>query len=110
MLDKGDTDQAMSALSKALAIGDSSVVRNLLSLAYENEGMVDIDNERLEFLGDAVLDLAISHMLYRRYPEMREGEMTRLRALLVKESHLAEIAVNLDLGKYLFLTNKLLKI
>lgn len=73
------------------------------SFSFENEGMVDIDNERLEFLGDAVLDLAISKMLYRKYSEMREGEMTRLRAMLVKESHLAELAESLELGKYLFL-------
>jgi len=61
------------------------------------------DNERLEFLGDAVLDLVIGHALFRRYPEMREGEMTRLRALLVKESHLAEMASRLGLGEFLSL-------
>ncbi|MBU0482425.1 MAG: ribonuclease III [Proteobacteria bacterium] len=73
------------------------------SFSFEMAGMEGNDNERLEFLGDAVLDLAISQILYRAYPVMREGEMTRLRAMLVKESHLAELAESLDLGRYLFL-------
>lgn len=59
------------------------------------------DNEKLEFLGDAVLDLVVGHILYQRYPEMREGELTRLRASLVNEQYLAKMAREIDLGKYL---------
>ena len=60
-------------------------------------------NERLEYLGDAVLELTISHEIYLRYPEQREGAMTRLRSQLVSEEKLAEIAHDLDLGYYLLM-------
>ncbi len=73
------------------------------SFSFEQVRQLPADNERLEFLGDAVLDLVIGHALYRRYPEMREGEMTRLKAMLVKESHLAEMAARLGLGEFLCL-------
>jgi ribonuclease III len=59
------------------------------------------DNEKLEFLGDAVLDLVIGHMLFNRYQTMREGELTRLRASLVNEQYLAKMAREIDLGRYL---------
>lgn len=61
------------------------------------------DNERLEFLGDAVLDLAISHLLMNRFKEAREGELSKLRAMLVNERSLSRIAEKLDLGKLLVL-------
>ncbi len=61
------------------------------------------DNERLEFLGDAVLGLMIAEWLMEEFPEEQEGELTRLRALLVREKTLAEVAGELDLGRYLFL-------
>jgi len=58
------------------------------------------DNERLEFLGDAVLNLIIGYILMQRYPEMKEGELSRMRAALVNESQLAHIARTLRLGAY----------
>ncbi|HMF43823.1 MAG TPA: ribonuclease III [Polyangia bacterium] len=61
------------------------------------------DNERLEFLGDAVLDLVVSDMLMRRFPDRREGDLSRARAALVSESGLARVAVALDLGAFLLL-------
>jgi len=61
------------------------------------------DNENLEFIGDAVLDLVVGHILFHRYQQMREGELTRLRASLVNEQHLAKMARAIDLGKYLAL-------
>ncbi len=73
------------------------------SYSFEQSRQLQQDNERLEFLGDAVLDLVIGQALFSRYPTMREGEMTRLRALLVKESYLAERAVALGLGEFLCL-------
>jgi ribonuclease-3 len=73
------------------------------SYAFEQGSGSAIDNERLEFLGDAVLDLAVGHLLYATYPEMREGELTRLRAALVNESHLAVMAREFDLGAHLLL-------
>lgn len=61
------------------------------------------DNERLEFLGDAVLNLVVGHLLMQRYPEMREGDLSRMRANLVNESQLAEIARTIDLGSHIVL-------
>jgi ribonuclease-3 len=61
------------------------------------------DNENLEFIGDAVLDLVIGHILFHRYLKMREGELTRLRSSLVNEHHLAKMARSINLGSYLAL-------
>jgi ribonuclease III len=60
-------------------------------------------NETLEFLGDAVLDMAVGHLLFLRFPNLREGKLTRFRAALVNESSLAAIARSFELGKRLFL-------
>jgi ribonuclease-3 len=61
------------------------------------------DNETLEFLGDAVVGLVAAETLYRRYPELSEGELTRLRGALVSRRHLAKVAEGLELGKHLVL-------
>jgi ribonuclease-3 len=61
-------------------------------------------NERLEFLGDAVLELIVTDYLYRKYPASPEGELTAWRSALVKGEHLAEIANELQLGSYLRLS------
>ena len=61
------------------------------------------DNERLEFLGDAVLNLVVGHILMERFPDIHEGDLSRLRANLVNESQLAQIARNLYLGSYILL-------
>lgn len=62
-----------------------------------------VDNERLEFLGDAVVDLAIGHRLMERMPEAREGELSRARASLVDERGLGAVAADLGLGELLLL-------
>jgi ribonuclease-3 len=61
------------------------------------------DNERLEFLGDAVLNLVVGYLLMQRYPEMKEGDLSRMRATLVNESQLAEIARTISLGSHIML-------
>lgn len=61
------------------------------------------DNERLEFLGDAVLEVTSSEFLYHNYPDLSEGEMTKLRASIVCEPTLALCTRDIDLGKYLLL-------
>jgi ribonuclease-3 len=70
------------------------------SLSPDTEG----DNQRLEFLGDAVLDLIISRYLFEVLPKLSEGSMSRVRACLVCESTLADIARSIDLGRYLVLS------
>ncbi len=61
------------------------------------------DNERLEFLGDAVVDLAISHRLMEKFPQASEGELSKLRALIVNEEGLAKVSRQLGLGDLLLL-------
>ncbi len=81
--------------------------RRLLSKAlthssFANEQGVE-SNERLEFLGDAVLELSVSREIYRRYPTATEGDMTSLRSRLVNEASLASLARETGLGDCLFL-------
>jgi len=70
---------------------------------HRSEGVSD--NERLESLGDAVLELVATKHLFHACPDKTEGEMTSFRSALVKGKHLAEIATTLNLGDYLFLSN-----
>ena len=73
------------------------------SFVNENPGVAPSSNERLEFLGDAVLDMIIADELFRRFPDCNEGELTALRAMLVCGSALADIAKNIGLGGHLYL-------
>ena len=91
-------------------LGDRFVNRELLasalthrSYANEHPDLGRPDNEKLEFLGDAVLDLVIGHMLMERYPAAREGELSVTRSQVVSEAGLTEVAEELSLGEYLFL-------
>lgn len=83
----------------------SLLQRALTHRSYLNEHPEHMleDNERLEFLGDAVLDFIAGAWLYHRYPEMDEGRLTRLRAGLVRTETLAKFAETLDLGDALLL-------
>ena len=72
--------------------------------SYANEGERNLEsNERLEFLGDAVLELASSTYLYENFPELSEGQLTKTRASIVCSTTLAKLAKNLGLGKLLLL-------
>ncbi|MBK9517195.1 MAG: ribonuclease III [Anaeromyxobacter sp.] len=71
------------------------------SFVNEQRGPVAADNERLEFLGDAVIDLAVSHRLMERFPAAREGDLSKMRAAVVDEQGLAALATALDLGPLL---------
>ena len=71
---------------------------SLLTQALTHRSYSSSNNERLEFLGDGVLNFIIAHQLYQRYPKLPEGDLSRLRAYLVKEPTLSEIARNLDIG------------
>ncbi len=76
--------------------------QSLTHSSYAHErGHRRIHNERLEFLGDAVLELIISDYLYQHYPNFSEGKLTKLRADLVCEASLARLAFGLNLGQYL---------
>jgi ribonuclease III len=73
------------------------------SYANERSGATYPDNERLEFLGDSVLNVSISHLIMERFPHCHEGELTRLRASLVNQKFLARISKNLGINRYLLL-------
>lgn len=84
---------------------------NLLKQAFvhrsylnENPAFELGHNERLEFLGDAVLELVVTEYLYENYPDLAEGEMTNLRAALVNTQMLAKIAERLNFNDYLYLS------
>jgi ribonuclease III len=70
----------------------------LLAQALTHRSFSGNNNERLEFLGDSVLNFIIAHQLYLRFPRLPEGDLSRLRAQLVKESTLSEIAFSLNIG------------
>lgn len=71
------------------------------SYAYEHGGLPH--NERLEFLGDSVLGIVVTETLYRSFPELPEGQLAKLRAAVVNARALADVARDLDLGRYLLL-------
>jgi ribonuclease-3 len=73
------------------------------SYVNENPGITPASNERLEFLGDAILDLLVAEKLYHDQPGASEGELTRQRAGLVSGKALARLAAGIDLGRYLYL-------
>lgn len=73
------------------------------SYANENKNIHNLSNERLEFLGDSVVDLVVSDILYKLQKDIPEGEMTKLRSQMVCESSFAFVARKLDLGKYLLM-------
>lgn len=74
------------------------------SYLNENPSFKVGHNERLEFLGDAVLELVVTELLYLRYPEKPEGELTNFRAALVNSKMLSELAVDLELNDFLLLS------
>lgn len=84
-------------------IGITFASPELLEMALRHRSAGNMNNERLEFLGDAVLNLVIANQLYTMHSKATEGELSRWRASLVREESLAVIARELDLGSYLVL-------
>ena len=74
-----------------------------LSYLNENPSFARLSNERLEFLGDAILNLIVTEKLYEEFPQLSEGELTEIRAALVCRDTLAELASSLKLGDWLLL-------
>ncbi len=101
-------------------MADIAGLQKILGLVFKNPALVEValvhssyvnenpswtagNNERLEFLGDAVLDFVIAEKIYQDFPDMNEGDLTRLRASLVCGETLARIARNIWLGSYLIM-------
>src|SRR3989338_6954785 len=74
------------------------------SYLNENPSWGVSHNERLEFLGDAVLELSVTEELFNRYPDLSEGELTPIRSALVNFQMLAQIASSLDLGEFILIS------
>lgn len=74
---------------------------SLLVQALTHRSHGTSNNERLEFLGDGVLNCVVAHLLYQRFPQLPEGDLSRMRAHLVREATLSEIASGLALGEYM---------
>lgn len=84
------------------------LVRALSHRSYSSDGVQDPDqhlsNERLEFLGDAVLGLAVNEFLYKQYPDKREGALTKMKSVIVSKPILSRYAKRLDLGRFILLS------
>lgn len=91
----------MSLVSLQSSIGYTFNTATLLQLAVTHRSFSGNNNERLEFLGDSVLNFIVAHQLYQSFAKLPEGDLSRLRAQLVKESSLCEIALTLNLKDYL---------
>ena len=83
--------------------------KSFLEEALTHRSIGQVNNERLEYLGDALLGFIIAEALYKLYPDTSEGQLTRLRSVLVKGDTLAELARQLDLGNYIKLGTSELK-
>ncbi|MBU1670980.1 MAG: ribonuclease III [Actinobacteria bacterium] len=105
---KGEKEHVLDAVENVLGytFNDRSLLLNGLShTSYINEQGLPVfeSYERLEFLGDSVIELAVTHLLFEDFPEAPEGELTKFRSPLVKGEALAEAAARLGLGDYIFL-------
>lgn len=98
-----------SVAELARRLGHEFKDESLFELALTHRSCGKRNNERLEFLGDSVLNFTIAADLYQRFPTAREGQLSRLRALMVKGETLSEIARELGLGDYLRLGSGELK-
>ena len=94
-------DNAERWLSKTLGYSFSDV--GLLQQALTHRSAPGVSNERLEFLGDAVLDIVISEVLFHALPDAPEGDLSRLRASIVRDTSLAGVAAELGIGEQLIL-------
>lgn len=100
-----DRRRALEALRGALEVAVDDELLDLAlthrSYAYEQGGLPH--NERLEFLGDSVLGIVVTDELYRRFPDLAEGQLAKIRAAVVNARALADVARTLGLGSYLLL-------
>jgi ribonuclease-3 len=101
MLDMTSLQDELGVRFRDLSVLEQALVHS--SYINENPACSSGHNERLEFLGDAVLDFFVADRLYREFPRLSEGEMTRLRAALVRRDTLARISRGIRLGEFLYM-------
>ncbi len=97
------TDAQVKAARLQRALGHEFADTALLERALTHRSAGRRNNERLEFLGDSILNHIIAEAVFRRFPDAREGDMSRMRSSLVKGETLAEVARELELGEHLVL-------
>lgn len=100
------SELSIAEASLGLTFHDKTLLQRALthrSYINESNSFALEDNERLEFLGDAVLDFLTAEYLYHRFPEMSEGQLTSLRAALVRTETLARFAAEIGLGQLIYL-------
>ena len=102
MLDITDLEKKLGLVFKNKALLKEALTHR--SYLNENPSCGKFHNERLEFLGDAVLELAVTEILFLKYPKMPEGELTSIRAALVNYQMLAEVAKTIGLGEVVLLS------
>jgi len=93
----------MKVAALETSLGRPFARRELLQQALTHRSYGSPNNERLEFLGDSILNCVIAALLYQRFAALREGELSRLRASLVRQDALAAVARSVGLGDYLYL-------
>ena len=102
-----DNEESLKTLQERIGYRFHDIELLQLSLIHSSFAFERLDsgrhNETQEFLGDAVLDLTVGYVLFKRFPKMREGKLTRIRSALVNETGLAEMARAIDLGAHLLL-------
>ncbi len=101
MADLANLQRTLGVSFKDVSLLELALVHS--SYVNENPSLAPSSNERLEFLGDAVLGLVTAAKLYRNFPHLGEGEMTKLRSVLVRRDTLARVARAIRLGDYLYL-------
>jgi ribonuclease-3 len=101
MPDIADLQKALGGTFRRPSLLQQALVHS--SFINENPASVSGHNERLEFLGDAILGFIVAGELYRDFPDLSEGEMTRLRAALVSRDTLARVARSINLGDFLYM-------
>ncbi len=79
------------------------IIKAFTHASYINESNLTEDNERLEFLGDSVISLAITHLLMEKFPDASEGKLSKLRSALVSEKRLCKMAIKLGIGEMILL-------
>ncbi|HET9785352.1 MAG TPA: ribonuclease III [Terriglobales bacterium] len=95
------SDDATAELEQRLGYAFRERGRLVQALTHRSSSAAEADNERLEFLGDAVLGLCVSRHLWQQHPQASEGELTRIRGWLVSARNCAQVAQELDLGRHL---------
>jgi len=101
LTDLGALQEALGVSFHDLSLLEQAIVHS--SYLNENPGYATFSNERLEFLGDAILGFIIAEKLYQDFSGLAEGEMTKLRSVLVRRDTLARVARTIGLGDYLYL-------